>query len=158
MLLRILIWRAVKLHEKPAFTQGFHMMQDLRHNNSNVVRGQFRVRSQRSYAISQFSFQNRYFCPYTSFGGVVFPQRGWNLGKYRCPFVWNKAIGHLELIAPNAVEHFSYHAVTAFLGNNPRAIDKGRIMPDMLRMAATKERYRVAFAVQVKSCNWSFHT
>jgi hypothetical protein len=30
-------------------------------------------------------------------------------------------------------------------------------MPYMLRMTATEERYRVAFAVQVKSCNWSFH-
>jgi hypothetical protein len=30
-------------------------------------------------------------------------------------------------------------------------------MPYMLRMAAAEERYRVAFAVQVKSCNWCFH-
>lgn len=158
-MLPILIRRAVKLDEETRSAQKYHVMRYLRHNDSQVVSRHLGVCAQRGYAIPELSFQNHYFCPYTGFRGVILPQCGGNgfLRKYRCPLVWDKAIGHLELIAPNTVEHFSYHSVTAFLGNNPPAIDKRRIMPYMLRMAATEECYRVAFAVHVKSCNWSFH-
>ena len=135
--LHILIRGAVKFDEETPCMQRFHMMQDLRHNNPDLIHGQLGVGSQRGYAISQLSFQNRYFCPYTGFSGVVFPQRRWNLGKHRRLLVWNKAIGHLEFIAPDAVEHFSYHAVAAFLGSNPWTVDERRIMPYMLRVTAT---------------------
>lgn len=61
--LLLFIRRPVKLDEEANGTEWFHVMQDFRHNNSELVPGQLHIHIQSLDAITQFSFHYPDFGP-----------------------------------------------------------------------------------------------
>jgi len=90
---------------------------------------------------------------------VVFSQAGWErfFGKDGGALIGNKVVGQLKIIATDAVECLSDHAVATFLGRNPWAVNEWRVMPHMLGMPAAENRDRLAAVVVRKRYNRSFH-
>lgn len=134
-------------------------MQNFRHDNSNFVPRQFYVSLKGGYTISKITLCHVDSCPDTGPCCMVFSQGAWKrfFGKNRRLFVRNKAVRQLKFVTPDTVERFPQHVVAVLLSGNPWAIDKWRIMPYMLRMPTTENRYRISFTVKFKPRNWSFH-